>query len=52
MDGSDVPLEYGGGGRHQAKVLREEMANITARLLYRAWAPPVGPAILEFGSDA
>tara|TARA_Y100000991_G_scaffold169428_1_gene131149 strand:- start:138 stop:1292 length:1155 start_codon:yes stop_codon:yes gene_type:complete len=49
------PLEYGGGGltQDQAKVLREEMARITARLpLQGMGTSMIGPAILEFGSDA
>ena len=48
------PLEYGGGLNHdQAKVLREEMARITARLpLQGMGTSMIGPAILEFGSDA
>lgn len=48
------PREYGGAGLSQdeAKVLREEMANITARLpLQGMGTSMIGPAILEFGSE-
>ncbi len=49
------PKEYGGGGlnQDQAKVLREEMARITARPpLQGMGTAMIGPAILEFGSEA
>lgn len=49
------PKQYGGGGlsQEQAKVLREEMAAITARSplsSFGIWM--IGPALLEFGSEA
>jgi acyl-CoA dehydrogenase len=47
--------QYGGGGLSQdeAKVLREEMARITARSPLQGMGTwMIGPAILEFGSDA
>ena len=49
------PTEYGGAGLSQdeAKVLREEMAKITARPPLQGMGTwMIGPAILEFGSDA
>lgn len=49
------PKEYGGGGLSQpeAKVLREEMARITARPPLQGMGTwMIGPAILEFGSEA
>jgi acyl-CoA dehydrogenase len=49
------PKEYGGGGltQDQAKVLREEMARITARPPLQGMGTwMIGPAILEFGSEA
>ena len=49
------PKEYGGGGltREQAKVLRGEMARITARSPLQGMGTwMIGPAILEFGSEA
>jgi len=49
------PIEYGGGGlsKDEAKVLREELAAISARAplnSFGIWM--IGPAILEFGSEA
>jgi len=49
------PTEYGGGGlgKDEAKILREEMAAITARNplnSFGIWM--IGPALLEFGSEA
>ena len=49
------PKDYGGGGltQDQAKVLREEMARITARPPLQGMGTwMIGPAILEFGSEA
>lgn len=49
------PEEYGGAAlsRDEAKVLREEMARITARPPLQGMGTwMIGPAILEFGSDA
>ncbi|MGI9219600.1 MAG: acyl-CoA dehydrogenase family protein [Woeseiaceae bacterium] len=49
------PTEYGGAGLSQdeAKVLREEMVRITARSPLQGMGTwMIGPAILEFGSDA
>jgi acyl-CoA dehydrogenase len=48
------PAEYGGGGldKAQAKILKEEMANIRARSpldSFGIWM--IGPALLEFGSE-
>ena len=50
----DWPTEYGGGGlnKAQVKVLREEMARISARPplnSFGVWM--IGPAILKFGSE-
>ncbi len=50
----DWPSEYGGGGlnKAQAKILREEMARISARPplnSFGVWM--IGPAILKFGSE-
>jgi len=48
------PKEYGGGGlsKDQAKVLREEMAAITARNPLNSFGiSMIGPAILKFGSE-
>lgn len=49
------PRAYGGGdlSQDEAKVLREEMARITARPpLQGMGVSMIGPAILEFGSEA
>jgi len=51
----DWPREYGGGGLDAAetKVLREEMATITARpplFSFGIWM--LGPALLKYGTDA
>jgi acyl-CoA dehydrogenase len=49
------PKEYAGGGlsKDQAKVLREEMARITARPPLQGMGTwMIGPAILKFGSEA
>ena len=49
------PTEYGGGGlsKDEAKILREEMARITARNpLNSMGISMIGPAILQFGSEA
>ncbi|MDA8786908.1 acyl-CoA dehydrogenase family protein [Porticoccaceae bacterium] len=48
------PKKYGGGGlsRDQAKVLKEELAAITARApLASMGTEMIGPAILEFGTE-
>jgi len=50
----DWPREYGGGGldRQEHKILREEMARISARpplSSFGVWM--IGPAILKFGSE-
>ncbi len=48
------PGEYGGGGldRDQDKILRQEMARISARApLYSFGIHMIGPALLKFGSD-
>ena len=49
------PKEYGGAGlsQDQAKVLREEMAGITARPPLQGMGTwMIGPALLEYGSEA
>src|SRR3954451_14519378 len=51
----DWPRQYGGGGldRGEAKILREEMAAIGARLplsSFGIWM--LGPALLKYGTDA
>ena len=49
------PKEYGGGGlsKDEAKVLKEELAAITARApLASMGTEMIGPALLEFGTEA
>lgn len=49
------PTEYGGGGlnRHQAKILKEELARIHARTPLESFGiSMLGPALLKFGSEA
>jgi len=53
--GPSWPKEYGGGGlnKDQVKVLREEMIAINARNPLNSFGiSMIGPAILEFGSEA
>jgi acyl-CoA dehydrogenase len=50
----DWPARYGGGGldREQVKILKQEMARITARpALYSFGISMLGPALLKYGNE-
>ena len=50
----DWPKEYGGGGlnREQVKILKQEMARISARgALYSFGISMLGPALLKYGNE-